>query len=107
MSAAAHRHAMVVGEAGVIETSYSNHAPAEGALSLRIKRGIPGTVPFETLEVPGGDGFLAEGVSFARMVRQGAQHWNGASEAESIDTVLAWQALAASARSGLWVDIAD
>jgi xylose dehydrogenase (NAD/NADP) len=105
-STAFHRHAVVVGETGVIETSYSNHAPAEGGLSLRVKRGIPGTVPFETISVPGGDGFRAEGESFARMIRGGAAHWNGATEAESIDTVLALQALAASARTGQWVDVA-
>ena len=105
LSAAAHRHAVVIGERGVIETSYSNHAPASGALSLRIKRGTPGTVPFETLEVPGGDGFRAEGESFARTIRQGASLWNGVSEAESIDTVLALQSIAESARSGTWVDL--
>jgi predicted dehydrogenase len=106
MSTAFHRHAIVVGEKGVLETSYSNHAPAEGKLSLRVKRGIPGTVPFETEEVVGGDGFHAEGESFARMIRQGAAAWNGASEAESIDVVLALQAIAQSARSGGWVELA-
>jgi len=106
MSTAFHRHATIVGDAGVIETSYSNHAPAEGPLTLRIKRGAPGTVPFETETVAGGDGFRAEGESFARMVRLGAAEWNGATEAESIDTVLTLQAIAASARSGAWVDLA-
>ena len=56
MSTAFHRHAIIVGEKGVVETSYSNHEPAGQRLSLRIKRGIPGTVPFETEEVEGGDG---------------------------------------------------
>jgi len=58
-----------------------------------------------TEETPGGDGFRAEAESFARMVRLGAGQWNGASEAESVDTVLALEAIAASARSGDWVDI--
>ena len=104
MATAGHRQALIVGERGVIETSYSNHAPADGALSLRIKRHA-GPVPFETLEVPGGDGFLAEAESFARMIRHGAAHWNGATEAESVDTALALEAIAASARSGAWVTI--
>jgi predicted dehydrogenase len=104
MSTSQHRHAVVVGDAGVIETSYSNHAPPEG-LSLRVKRGVPGTIPFETMPVPGGDGFRAEGESFARMVREGAAAWNGASEAESIDTVLALSAIAKSARLGGWVEL--
>jgi predicted dehydrogenase len=104
MSTAVHRHAVIVGETGVIETSYSNHAPPEG-LAVRIKRGVPGTVPFETIPVEGGDGFRAEGDAFARMVRIGASEWNGASEAESIDTVLALAAIAKSVSIGGWVDI--
>jgi predicted dehydrogenase len=103
MSASFHRHAIIVGAEGVLETGYSNHAPASDKLSLRVKRGVPGTVPFETEEVEGGDGFRAEAESFARMIREGASHWNGASEAESIDTALALEAIAESYRSGTWV----
>ena len=105
MSTAQHRHAVIVGEAGVIETSYSNHKPPEAELTLRIKRGVPATVPFETETVPGGDGFRLEAESFARMVREGAQAWNGCTEAESIDTALALTAIARSAREGGWVNV--
>jgi predicted dehydrogenase len=105
MSASQHRYAVVVGTGGVIESSYSNHAPAEGALSLRIKRGVPGTIPFETETVDGGDGFRLEAESFARMIREGASAWNGCGEAESIDTALALTAIARSAREGGWVDV--
>ena len=38
-----HRNAVIVGNKGVIETSYSNHAPVDGALNVRVKRGVPGT----------------------------------------------------------------
>jgi predicted dehydrogenase len=107
MASAFHRHAILVGERGVLETGYANHAPAEGKLSLRIKRGAPGNVAFETEEVAGGDGFRAEAESFARMIRQGAAQWNGASEAESIDVVLSLQAIAESAKTGAWVEVAD
>ena len=104
MASAAHRHAVVIGDAGVIETGFSNHAPDSGLLSLRIKRGAAGTVPFETEELPGGDGFRAEGESFARMIRVGASAWNGATEAESLDTARALTAILASARAdGVWV----
>ena len=104
MASAAHRHAVVIGDAGVIETGFSNHAPDSGLLSLRIKRGAAGTVPFETEELPGGDGFRAEGESFARMIRVGASAWNGATEAESLDTARALAAILASARAdGVWV----
>lgn len=105
MSTAWHRHAVIVGTTGIIETNYANHAPATGALDLRIKRGIPGTVPFETETIESGDGFRAEGDSFARMIRHGASHWNGATEAESMDTVMALEAIAESARSGAWVTL--
>ncbi len=105
MSAAMHRHAVIVGEKGVIETSYSNHAPAERTLNLRVKRGTAGTIPFETETLAGGDGFRLEAESFARMVREGAQAWNGCTEAESIDTALALTAIARSAREGGWINV--
>ncbi|MBM3548761.1 MAG: Gfo/Idh/MocA family oxidoreductase [Alphaproteobacteria bacterium] len=101
MSGAFHRAAVIVGERGVIETSYLNHG-LDGKLLLRVRRGTAGTLPLETLEVEGVSGFRAEAESFARMVREKPAHWNGASEAESIDIVLALDAIAASARSGSW-----
>jgi len=105
MSTALHRHAVVVGSTGVIETSYSNHAPPDAKLTVRVKRGVAGTVPFETEAVEGGDGFRLEAESFARMVRDGAQAWDGCSEAESIDTALALAAIARSAREGGWANV--
>jgi hypothetical protein len=39
------------------------------------------------------------------MVRHGPEHWNGASEAESIDIALALEAIAKSARDGGWVSL--
>jgi predicted dehydrogenase len=104
LSTSFHRHAVVIAERGVIETGYSNHAPA-GMLTLRVKRGVPNTVPFAVEEVPGGDGFRLEAESFATLVRTGVG-WTGASEAESIDTALALEAIATSLRAGgTWVDI--
>ncbi len=102
---AGYRHAVVIGEEGVIETSYSNHAPQPDGLSLRIRRTRAQIAPFETLAVDGGDGFRLEAESFVEMIRKGPAHWNGASEACSIDTVLALQAIAESGRSGGWVDL--
>jgi len=105
MSTALHRHAVVVGSTGVIETSYSNHAPPDANLTVRVKRGVAGTVPFETEEVEGGDGFWLEAESFARMVRDGVQARDGCSEPESIDTALALAATARSAREGGWANV--
>jgi predicted dehydrogenase len=104
MATALHRHAIILGERGIIETDYSNHGP-EGSLTLRVKPGATRDIPFETRTTPAGDGFRLEAEAFARMVRQGPAHWNGASEAESIDTVLTLSAIARSAREGGWVEV--
>jgi predicted dehydrogenase len=104
MSTSFHRQALIVGSQGVIETGYSNHAPASGMRSLRIKRGVPNTIPFATEEMQGGDGFRLEAESFARLIRTGSG-WNGASQAESLDIAAALSAIAESARTGGWVAI--
>ena len=101
MSTAFHRQVSIVGTKGVIETNYANHAPS-GTLELRIKRGVPGAVPFDTEAVSGADGFRLEAESFARWIRTG-DGWNCASQAESLDTAATLAAIAASARSGEWV----
>lgn len=105
MSGAFYRSATIIGEKGAIETSYLNHGPS-GKLTLQIRRGTAGTLPLEVVEVEGVNGFRAEAESFARMVRQGPAQWNGASEAESIDIVLALDAIDAAARSGGWETVA-
>ncbi len=104
MSTSVHRQALIVGSKGVIETGYSNHAPASGTLALRIKRGVPNTIPFETEEMPGGDGFRLEAESFAQQIRTGGG-WNGASQAESLDIAAALAAIAESTRTGNWISI--
>lgn len=103
MATSFHRHAILVGDNGIIETSYSNHAP-DGALTLRLKQGIPNTIPFTTETLDGADGFRLEAESFARLVRTGTG-WNGATEAESIDIALALAAIAESTKSGAWVTL--
>ena len=104
MASSFHRTATIIGDAGIIETTYSNHAPADGKLAVRVKRGIPNTIAFETEEVDGADGFRLEAESFARLVRTGTG-WNGATEAESVDIALALAAIAKSARDGGWVSL--
>ena len=105
-AASAARFATILGDQGTIETGYANHAmPGTDTLPIRIRRGTKATVPFETENLPAGDGFKAEGESFALMVRQGAAHWNGASEAESVDTMTALEAIAESLKTGAWVDV--
>ncbi|HYZ63846.1 MAG TPA: Gfo/Idh/MocA family oxidoreductase [Acetobacteraceae bacterium] len=106
MAAAGYRHATLIGDAGVIETSFSNHAPEDGPpLALRLRRGVVGTAPFETIEVPGGSGFRLEAESFARMVRLGPEEWDGANEGESVDTAATLEAVLESVRTGTWVEV--
>lgn len=104
MAVAAHRHALVAGDAGVIETGYSNHAlPGAATLPLHIRRGIQGTLPMETLDLPAGDGFRYEAESFAALLKGGA--WHGASEQESLDIAATLAAIARSAPTGEWVGL--
>ena len=99
------RFARLIGEDGEIETNYLNHQPPNEAMLLRVKRSGARDAVFETIETPGGDGFRLEAESFARAVRLGPEHWNGASEAESIDTILSLTAIATSAREGRWMEL--
>jgi xylose dehydrogenase (NAD/NADP) len=102
-----HRHALIAGEDGTIETSYLNHPPRSGPPLLLLKRGTKDDAPVERIEVPGGDGFFAEAESFASLVASGPAHWTGVSEEESVDIMLTIEALLRSARSGAPVDVAD
>jgi predicted dehydrogenase len=105
MATAAHRHAVIAGDAGVIETGYANHAlPGAATLPLRIRRGVQGTLPMETLDLPAGDGFRAEAESFGALVRTGAG-WTGATEQESLDIAATLAAIAESAPTGAWVQV--
>jgi D-xylose 1-dehydrogenase (NADP+, D-xylono-1,5-lactone-forming) len=100
-----HRHALIAGEDGVIETTYLNHPPVAGPPVLQLRRGRAPT-PYETIEVPGGDGFLAEAESFARLVRSGPGHWTGATQEESLDIMATLEALLRSAHSGMTEPVA-
>lgn len=101
-----HRHALIAGEAGTIETTYLNHPPLGGLPVLTIRRGTTVQSVPETIEVAPGNGFLAEAESFERLVRQGPESWTGATLAESIDIAVTLDAILASARSGAAVSLA-
>ena len=103
---AGHRFATITGDAGIIETSYANHAPPGSAsLPLRVRRGAPATAAWEAETIPAADGFRLEAESFARLVRLGAGHWNGATELESLRTVQVLEAMAKSIRGAGWVEV--
>ena len=95
-----HRHALIVGESGAIETTYLNHPPIGGPPALSIRRGVRAASTPEILEVEGGNGFLLEAESFQKLVALGPAHWTGATEEESVDIALTLDAILQSARSG-------
>jgi D-xylose 1-dehydrogenase (NADP+, D-xylono-1,5-lactone-forming) len=102
-----HRQAQIVGDNGVIDTTYLNHPPMGGPAHLTLRRGATVAATIETVEVPGGNGFLAEAESFQRLIAVGPAQWTGAGERESVDIALTLEALLQSARSGSPVDLAN
>ena len=100
-----HRHAFIGGDEGAIMTSFLNHAPPGGSLELQVKRTKASGAPYETVTVPGMNGFLAEAESFAALVRGEADAWTGVTPEESVDIMLTIDAITESARTGAWVDV--
>jgi D-xylose 1-dehydrogenase (NADP+, D-xylono-1,5-lactone-forming) len=105
MAGAYHRYALISGDQGTIETTYLNHPPIGGPAELVVRRGRMVTDPVERIAVQDGNGFLAETVSFADMVRNGPSRWNGATPQESIDIAEMLAAVAESVRTGKRVDL--
>jgi predicted dehydrogenase len=108
MDAANHRYASIIGTQGTIDTEYLNHtsdeAPGDayGYLPsrMRVRRGIPNSVPFEQVDAATGSGFLFAAESFARMV---ATHDTAAVDyyaQVSLDNAATLAAIIESARSG-------
>ena len=102
-----HRHALIAGESGSIETTYLNHPPMGGAPVLQVWRGARSdNAALETITTPAGNGFLAEAEAFQRLVAHGPAQWNGATPEESIDIMDTLEAMLRSARTRMPVDIA-
>jgi predicted dehydrogenase len=100
-----HRHALIAGTDGILETTFLNNPPDAGPPEIHLRRGIPATTLRETITLTGGSGFLAEAESFARAVALGPEHWTGSTEQESIDTIATLEAIARSIRSGNWEQV--
>jgi predicted dehydrogenase len=102
---ARHRHAYIAGDAGSISTTYFNDTSAAFPPVLEVKRGSGWDAHRELIETAATNGFLAEADSFHDLVTQGWNHWAGVSPQESIDIALTLEALAASARQGVAVEV--
>jgi predicted dehydrogenase len=101
-STAYHRHALIAGTDGILETTFLNSPPDAGLPEIHLRRGIAASTPRETITLAGKNGFRAEAESFALTIAQGPAHWTGSTEQESVDTVSALEAIARSVRSGNW-----
>lgn len=104
---ARHRHALIVGDAGSIETTFYNDTSDALPAQIVIKRGVALDAPREIIELPTALGFRVQGEAFHDLVRNGWASWPGATPAETTDIMLTIDALAASARSGAVVNIAN
>ena len=113
MDAGMHRHALIVGSAGTIETEYLNHTSDEAqgnALGhlpslMRVRRSaLP--VPFESVRSGCGSGFRFAAEAFARVVAAGDAAAIERAAAASIDIAATLEALAMSARQRREVAVA-
>jgi predicted dehydrogenase len=113
MDAATHRHALVAGSEGVIETEYLNqtselpqgnvwgHLPSR----MRMRRGTANTQPFEPVRSATGSGFRFAAEAFARVVAERDFAAIERAAAASIDIAATLDALAASARQRREVEV--
>jgi D-xylose 1-dehydrogenase (NADP+, D-xylono-1,5-lactone-forming) len=95
-----HRHALISGDNGSIETAYLNHPPIGGPAVLHVKRGKLVTDPTEVITTADGNGFLFEADAFQQLVAHGPGAWNGATPAQSIEIAATLEAIRQSAQTG-------
>ncbi len=100
-----HRHALIAGTAGVMQTTYMNNPPLDRPAVLHLKRGTSADAAYESIEVPALNGFRAEAESFERSIRLGSGHWNGATPEESLDIMLTLEAILQSGRTQKPVEV--
>jgi xylose dehydrogenase (NAD/NADP) len=99
-STSVHRQALIAGTGGVIQTPFPNHPPLDRPAELLVKRGIAANQDFERIPSAALNGFLAEAESFAALVQDAGNRWEGPSPEESIDIAATNEAILHSARSG-------
>ncbi len=102
---ARHRHALIVGDGGTIETTFYNDTSATLPPQLLVKRGVAFDAPREVVETAAAPGFRAQGEAFCDLVRHGWSAWPGTTPDETMDIMRIIDALAASARDGKVVAI--
>lgn len=107
MDTANHRHLLVAGSAGTLESEYLNHTGEEGVphplgflpSTLRIRRGTANTIPFETIQSKTGSGFRFAAEAFAAMVAVGDHRAAEVAAEASLDNAATLEAIGKSAHS--------
>ncbi len=97
---AVHRHAIIQGSTGVIETDYANHTNRSAAPSYRIKRGVDWQTQPEPVPVPSEDGFRVEADAFAELVQHEDREQLAARRSASIDNAWTLAEIRACAAAG-------
>jgi predicted dehydrogenase len=113
MDTALHRHAILIGSDGVLETDFLNHTSAPGEPhphgylpgQLRLRRGL-GNSAFVDLPAGAGSGFRFAAEAFAKVVTDGDFAAIERAALASLDNAAKLEALALSARLGQPVDLA-
>jgi D-xylose 1-dehydrogenase (NADP+, D-xylono-1,5-lactone-forming) len=100
-----HRHALISGDNGSIETAYLNRPPLGGPAVLHVKRGKSVSDPTEVITTADGNGFLFEAEAFQQLIAHGPAAWNGVKPAQSIDIAATLEAIRQSARTGQSVSL--
>ena len=100
LSTAAHRQAQIIGEQGLIETTYSNNFANGLVPALGLKRGTGWDVPTETVPVAAVNGFRAEAEALRALSLNLAPAGAFVTTRESWENAATLDALFASASSG-------
>jgi predicted dehydrogenase len=97
---AVHRVALIVGDAGSVETSFANQPSATFPPSLRLRQGTGWHEENRIIDIPAVDAFLAQAEGFSDMIFGAETQWNGATPQESIDIARTIDAILESSRAG-------
>jgi predicted dehydrogenase len=113
MDAANHRHAIIVGTQGTLETEYLNHTSMQASghpngylpSQMRVRRGTANSIPFEEVHSGVGSGFRFAAEAFAKVVAARDFDAIGRAAAASLDNAATLEAIARSAKSGQPADV--
>jgi predicted dehydrogenase len=100
-----HRHALITGDNGVIETKYPNHTSNQQPAAFTVTQGNSFAPKIEELSFVQTNGFFAEFESFADTIARGSEYWTGVETDESIDIAKTLEAIALSFQTNKVVDV--